>query len=90
MEHLPVILKKGRPFLNDLSSSEASHRAVCPRGKLLCFLDQHYHLNIHCLYDDEQSVSVNGNTFAGYAYMHATELPQLESSRGEVLGTRWT
>ena len=67
MEHLPVILKKGRPFLNDLSSPEASHRAVCPRGKLLCFLDQHYHLNIHCLYDDEQSVSVEGSTFAGYA-----------------------
>ena len=65
MSYLPIIVKKYRPFLEALSSAESSQRGVCPRGKLLAFLDPSGHLRVHHLSDDSQQVLVDSDTFVG-------------------------
>ena len=59
------MVKKSRPFLEVLSSGESSQRGVCPRGKLLAFIDPSGHLKVHQLSDDSQEVVVDSDTFVG-------------------------
>ena len=65
MSYLPIIVKKSRPFLEVLSSAESSQRGVCPRGKLLAFLDPSGYLKVHLLSDDSQQVVVDSDKFVG-------------------------
>ncbi|XP_064396222.1 spatacsin-like isoform X6 [Halichondria panicea] len=74
MEHLPVILKKSRPYLT--ACSEGSNRAVCPRGKLLCFLDSSNNLQVHSLHGHDESTSVDGMNFAGFHWVAAIDTGQ--------------
>ena len=65
MSYLPIIVKKSRPFLEVLSQSESSQRGVCPRGKLLAFLDPSGHVRVHQLSDDNQQAVVDTDSFIG-------------------------
>ena len=66
MEHLPVVLKKGQSFI--ALCSEGLQRTVCPRGKLLSYIDKHGYLQIHTLHGVDRSVSVDGIKFNRYKH----------------------
>ena len=63
MESLPVILRKGGPFLERLGERSSVQRAVCPREKLFGFIDESGHLVIHLLSDDLQGVEIDRDAF---------------------------
>ena len=63
MSYLPIIVKKSRPFLEVLNQAESSQRGICPRGKLLAFIDPSGALKVHQLSDDHQQVAVDTKTF---------------------------
>ena len=39
MDYLPVVLGRGKPFLDTIGSSLGNSRSVCPRGRLLALVD---------------------------------------------------
>ena len=63
MDYLHIVLKKGRPFLEALSDGGCKHRALCPRGKLVGYVDGEGCIRVHLLSSDEESVTVNSNRF---------------------------
>ena len=65
MDYLPIVVKKGRPFLEGLSKPGVKQRAICPRGKLLSFVNESGHLEVLLLSDDEQRVLIDSTVFVG-------------------------
>ena len=63
MDYLPIVLKKGRPFLEVLSDSGCNHRALCPRGKLVGYVDREGCIRVHLLSSDEESATVASKQF---------------------------
>ncbi len=61
MEFLPIILKKGQPFLAALSGTCCRQRALFPSGRLVSFLDPGGRLRVYYLLSKEgvQTVSVD-------------------------------
>lgn len=58
-----MILKKGRPFLERLGDKSTLQRAVCPREKLVSFIDDSGHLIVHLLSDDLQRAQIDSDPF---------------------------
>ena len=63
MECLPIILKKGRPFIDTLSDHSSLQREICPREKFISCIDVSRHLIIHLLSDDSQTAVVESHQF---------------------------
>lgn len=61
MNFLPIVLKKGRPFLEALSDGGSKQRSLCPSGRLLSFLDPGGRLRIQHLLSsgDEEPLTVD-------------------------------
>ena len=49
MDHLPVVLGRGQPFLEAVSSSRGNSRSVCPRGRLLALVKARGEVAVHSL-----------------------------------------
>jgi len=69
MDYLPIILKKGQPFLEALSSGESGERAVCPRGRVFALLDEQGHLRLYLLSErgqqQKKQVIIDSKQFTG-------------------------
>ena len=60
-----MILKKGRPLLAAVSREGCSHRAVCPRSKLVAFVDGEAHVRASLLTDDKRELCISSENFTG-------------------------
>ena len=49
MDTLPIILKKGKTFVEDLGCLTASQRSICPREKLVGYINASNHLVVQLL-----------------------------------------
>ena len=69
MDYLPIILKKGQPFLEALSSGDSEERAVCPRGRVFALLDEQGHLRLYLLSErgqqQKKQVIIDSKQFTG-------------------------
>ena len=63
MDSIPIILKKGRSFLEDLGNDVTVQRSICPREKLVSYIDGSGHLIICLISDDLQQFKLDGARF---------------------------
>ena len=47
MDYLPVVVKKGRNLLEQLTGGDLEQRCLCPRGRFLACIDGECKIRVH-------------------------------------------
>jgi hypothetical protein len=63
--YLPVILKKGKSFVENLGCPSSLERSICPREKLIGYIDGSSHLVVQLLSGGVQKARVGDAHFMG-------------------------